>query len=205
MDANNKKLFDRISSVNSIIASNDTAEPPLQFSLKHAKENIKNSDTTCYFLVVCTAPLIMRTLSGAQGSSAFRLIVLGTAILLIILNMINTTVMKKKILAEVNGDSITINRKTYHHSEISEIRKAALNNLKIVSEGNTVVTVNKSCDGCAELIQWAKYYGIRINDDGKKSSGPVQNRQYVLIAVWVGVAIAAALIIFFLKKALHYI
>ncbi len=198
----NRKIFERISEVNNAITSDVPGEVPYQFAVRHSKENIKNTDSVSYLLIACTVPLIIRTLSHEQGSNPFRLIVFTTMLILVICNTITVALMKKKIIAEVNGDNITINKKTYHHSDITEIRRASLNNLKIISGGKVIATVSKSCDGCIELVNWAKQCGILIDDKGDSYEN-VQKRQWIMVGVLTCGAIAAAFILYFLKHSLN--
>lgn len=122
------------------------------------------------------------------------------AVLCAIFSFINAWSMEKKVIARVDGDSITVKGKSYSYTEINEIKKASLNNLKLMSNGSGILCVNKSCDGCGDLIRWAKQHSIQINDDSDASAENVGKKQNALTAVIVLVCIAVAFLIVFLRR-----
>ena len=90
--------------------------------------------------------------------------------------------------------------RSYSCNEITEISKSALNNLKLMSNGRNILNLNKSCDGCGDLIRWAKQHNIPINDDSDTSAKAIENNQSVLVLFIILVCMAVAFLIFYMQR-----
>ena len=177
MDDNiNRVLLDKIAAVNSLINSYDTTEPPYSFQLRYCEETVKQTRNVGYAMI------------GAA------------ALIFSIICIIYASTLDKNCLAEINGDSITVKGRSYNCSEISELRKASMNNLKVMSNGSKVIMVNKSCDGCADLVRWARMHNIPINDHSESSSDVLQKRNQTIAAVMTIACIFIALFIVLIKR-----
>mgnify|MGYP007104144556 CR=1 FL=1 len=52
-----------------------------------------------------------------------------------------------------------------------------------MSGGRKVLALNKSWDGCGDLVRWARLHNIPINDHSEDSSEALQKRNQTLAAV----------------------
>lgn len=201
MDDNiNRVLLDKIAAVNSLINSYDTTEPPYSFQLRYCEETVKQTRNVGYAMIGAAALMITRSL---RPSASMRVasIIFGAAVLIFsIICIIYASTLDKNFLAEINGDGITVKGRTYNCSEISELRKASMNNLKVMSNGSKVIMVNKSCDGCADLVRWARMHNIPINDHSESSSDVLQKRNQTIAAVMTIACIFIALFIVLIKR-----
>lgn len=200
---NSKKIFERIVRVNSVINGCYAGEPPYSFAVKHSADDMKQTRQSAYLMMVCAVPMMLRGIIRSSFHMRMAGIVLAIiAIVTGIISLIAASNMEKKSVAVVEGDYITIKGRPYHHSEISELKKGSLNCLLIMSEGKKIASVGKSWDGCLELVQWAQYRGIAINDDSSVNVEELQKKQGTLVAVVVLGCLVVVTLLIILPKLL---
>ena len=189
---NSKKIFEKIARVNSVINGFYAGEPPHSFVIKHSEDDVKQTRQSAYLMILCAVPMLLR---GILRSSSYLhnggLVLAVVTIVLSAVCLITASNMETKPIAVIEGDYITIKGRQYHHSEISELKKGSVNCLMIMSSGRRIASVGKSWDGCIELVQWAQYRGIAINDDGGTNAEELQKKQTNLVAVIVVVCLVA--------------
>jgi hypothetical protein len=200
MNENNNKLLEKISSVNEIINSFDAGEPPYSFRIKCCAESVKQARQLGYATIACAAVMLARSMRPSASLQTAGLVIAFLAIIYAVYCIVYASRIEKNDIAEISGDSITVKGRTYSCSEISEIKGAAINNLKIMSNGNKIVTLNKSCDGCGDLVRWAKQHNIPINDNNTGNMESFKQKNAVLVAIITVLCIAIAFLIVFLKR-----
>ncbi|MCR5601992.1 MAG: hypothetical protein K6G33_14795 [Ruminococcus sp.] len=196
----NNALFERISAVNNIINSFDAGDPPDSFKLGYCADTVKQTKQVCYAMI--GAGLLVTVRSMPRSASARSVgIVLGMAsFIMAIIYLVYSAKMSSVVFAEINGDKLTVKGRTYDSSDISEISGGALNNLKVMSFGKKVLNINKSCEGCGDLVRWAKKNNIPINDGNTGDAQSIKKRNSTLAAVITVMCIVIAFVIVFLKR-----
>lgn len=196
----NNRLLEKISAVNEIINSSSAGEPPYSFKLKYCYETVKQTRQIGYCTIACAALILIRSVRPNASLQTAGIIFAFVALFYAIYCMVYASKIEKTDIAEVNGDSITVKGRTYSDSEISEIKGAAINNLKIMSNGTKITSLNKSCDGCGDLVRWAKLHNIPVNDNNTRDMQSIQKKNSVLVAVLVTLAIVIGFLAAFLKR-----
>ena len=196
----NNLLLEKISALNSLINSFDAGEPPFSFKLGYCKEAVKQTKQVSYWMLGCGCLLISRALRRFAFMRKASIFIGAAAIVMAIVYFIYASKMDKIVLGEINGDSITVKGRTYNSSDISEIKGAAMNNLKVMSYDKKVLSINKSCDGCADLVRWAKKHYIPINDSNTADMQSIQKRNAIIVAVTLVISFIVAFLLVFLKR-----
>ena len=199
MDNNNKALYDKIAYVNYLISSSDVSMPPYSFQLRNSAEAIKINRQCGWSALACGISVLGMKLFRWDFFSVSGIILAALCFICAIFSFIYSACMEKAVIAEADGDNITIKGRTYNCGEIEGISKYTFNNLRLMSGGRCILTLNKSCDGCGDLIRWAKQYNIPINDDSSENADNLKKKQAILVIFILVISFAAALIIFFLK------
>lgn len=197
---NNKALYDKIAKVNYIINNYDGSLPPFSFELRNSAEVIKANKQSGWCALGLAGIMLcqMFILTRFLRMTGFAMAVMAG--ICAIISFATASYLEKKVIAEVNGDSIIVNGRTYSYTEITEINRAALNNLKVMSGGRSIFGVNKSCDGCVDLIRWAKQHNIPINDTSDADAKTVEKKQTALVLFIVLICIAVATAMVLLKR-----
>ena len=199
-NSNNNKLLEKIGAVNKLIETFDVGEPPYSFKLRCCAETVTQTRQIGFCTIGCAAVVLVRSMRPSASLQIAGLVLAFIAIFFAIYCMIYASKIEKIDIAEVSGDSITVKGRTYSYSEISEIRGAAFNNLKIMSNGTKIAALNKSCDGCGDLVRWAKQHNIPVNDTNTGDIQSIQKRNSVIVAVLVILAMVIGFLVVFLKK-----
>ena len=197
----NNALLEKISEVNRIINSFDPGEPPQSFTVRYDRNSVKQTKQISYWILGSGFLLIARSLRRSASLKTASVIIGAAAIIMAIVCLVYASTMDKTVLAEVRDDTITIKGRTYDRSDIYEINGAALNNLKVMSDGRKVLALNKSCEGCGDLVRWAKRNNIPINDSNTGDMKSIQQRNSVIAAVTIVVCLIVAFLMVFLKRA----
>lgn len=200
MNSNQKAICDKVANVNRLIKYNDGIAPPHSFELRNCQESIKVTKQSGLLGLLCSGLMIVNSLLFLSNFRKYILLLAILGVVSALLSMISAWNMEKNAIASVNGGSITVKGRTYDCSDITEIKKVVLNNIKLVSNGKPVLNVNKACDGCCDLIRWAKQYNIPINDDSDDTTDGIQKKQNTMVATILLICVAVAFMIVFLKK-----
>ena len=196
----NNRLLEKISAVNEIINSSSAGEPPYSFKLRYCDETVKQTRQIGYCTIAGSALILTRSMIRSASYQTAGLIFAFVAIFFAIYCMVYASKIEKTEIAEVSGDSIIVKGRTYSYSEISEISGVAFNGLKIMSNGTKVVSLNKACDGCGDLVRWAKLHNIPVNDSNTRDLQSIQKRNSVIVAVLVILALVIGFLMAFLKR-----
>lgn len=196
----NNALFERISAVNNIINSFDAGDPPDSFRLGYCADTVKQTKQVCYAMIGAGLLVTMRSLRPSASARSVGIVLGVVSFIMAIIYLVYSTKMSSIVLAEVNGDKLTVKGRTYDRSEISEISGGAMNNLKVMCFGKKVLNINKSCEGCGDLVRWAKKNNIPINDGNTGDAQSIQRRNSTLVAVITIMCIVIALVLVFLKR-----
>lgn len=199
-NSNNNKLLEKIGAVNKLIETFDVGEPPYSFKLRCCAETVTQTRQIGFCTIGCAAVVLVRSMRPSASLQTAGLVLAFIAIFFAIYCMIYASKIEKTDIAEVNGDSITVKGRTYNYSEISEIKGASFNNLKIMSSGGKIAALNKSCDGCGDLIRWARQHNIPINDDNTRDFEGIKQRNVLITAVLTISCVIIAFLIVFLKR-----
>ena len=200
MNNSNKVLYDKIASVNYLIRSYDGSAPPYSFEIRNSAEAVKLNKQTAWSALACGGLVFMQSLLKLTFLRKSGYVMAALAVICAICSFISAWYMENKVIAAVEGDIITVKGRSYSYTEITAISKSALNNLKLMSNVRNVLSVNKSCDGCGDLIRWAKQHNIPINDDSDASAKTVGQKQAALTVICFASAIALAILIYYFKK-----
>lgn len=184
MDDNNRALYDKIAYVNYLIGSFDGSVPQYSFQLKNSAEAIKVNRRCGWSALVCGISMLGMKLFRWDLFSVSGIILAALCFICAIFSFIYSACMEKAVIAEVDGDNITIKGRTYNCGEIDCIKGTVMNGLKIVSAGRDIVKFSKTLDNCGELIKWARCNHIKIDDDPDADPKKAQNI-YMITAVIV--------------------
>lgn len=200
MNNNNKAVYDKVASVNYLIRFYDGSAPPYSFELRNSAEVVKVNRQAAWSALACGGLMFMQSLLNMTflKKSGYAMAVM--AVLCAIFSFINAWCIEKKVIAKIEGDRITVKDRSYSYSEITEISKTSLNNLKLMAGGQRVLIVNKSCDGCGDLIRWAKQHNIQINDDSDASAKTIEKKQYALVLFVMLICFVIAFLIFYMER-----
>lgn len=196
----NRELLEKISAVNDIINSFDPGDPPDSFRLGYCADTVKQTKQVSYAMIGAGLLVIARSLRPSASARTVGLIFGAAAVIMAIIYIFYAATMDKTVLAEINSDKLTVKGRTYDRSEISEISGGAMNNLKVMSFGKKVLNINKSCEGCGDLVRWAKKNNIPINDRNTSDAQSIRKRNSTLAAVITVMCIVIALVLVFLKR-----
>lgn len=200
MNENNKRILDKIAAVNSIINSYDTTEPPYCFKISYGDETVKQTKQVGMATMSCALVLFIRSFRPSASMRMAGIVIAAAAVIFAIICLVYAVNLQKADVAEINGDSITIKGRMYNYSDISEINGAAMNNLKVMSGGRKVISLNKSWDGCGDLVRWARLHNIPINDHSENSSDELQKKNQTLAAVITVGCVFVAILIVVIKR-----
>ena len=196
----NNRLLEKISAVNEIINSPDAGEPSYSFKLRYCADTVAQTKQIGYCTIACGALILTRSMIRSASYRTAGLIFAFVAIFYAIYCMVYASKIEKTEIAEVSGDSIIVKGRTYSYSEISEISGAAFNGLRIMSNGTKVASLNKACDGCGDLVKWAKQHNIPVNDSNTGDLQSIQKRNSVIVAVMIIAALVIGFLMAFLKR-----
>lgn len=191
---NDTENFTSIAAVNAIIGSEDRIAPADEFIVKYSDKHIRQSYQSLAFSLVCTLLLLIISLIRLPNVSIIRFIILGAMMIANGAIIFSASLMKKMNII-VRGDSLSVNGKSYSHGDISCFKGTAFNNMKIMSDGSSLISINKSCENCGELARWAKYYDIRIDDNFTDDPQKVQNNFTLFISLFVAACVALGLLV----------
>lgn len=200
MNANQKAICDKVAKVNRLIKNSDGLASPQSFEIRYCEESVKVSMQAALNGLVCVGIMIVNVLLFLSAFRKYILILSVIGGVSAVLSLISALNMKKQVIARVDADNITIKCRTYNCGEIDRISKFSFNNLRLMSGGRCILALNKSCDGCEDLIRWAQRYNIPINDDSSGNADNLRNKQAILTAFIVLISLAAVFIILFLKR-----
>lgn len=196
----NRELLEKISAVNDIINSFDPGEPPHSFKIGYDRNSVKQTKNVGYGMAGLGVLLILRSLRPSASTRTVSIVIGAVAVVMAVVYIIYASKMSSTVLAEINGDKLTVKGRTYDRSEISEIDGGAINNLKVMCFGKKVLNINKSCDGCGDLVRWAKKNNIPINDRNTSDMQSIQKRNTVIVAAAMIVCFIVAFLMVFLKR-----
>ena len=174
--------------------------PPYSFELRNSAEAVKVNKQAAWSALACGGLMLVQSMISLTFLKRSGFVLAVLAVICAVCSFINAWYIEKKVIASVEGDCITVKDRSYSYTEITGISKAALNNLKLMAGGQKVLTVNKSCDGCGDLIRWAKQHNIPINDDSDTSAKTIENNQSTLVVLIILVCMAAAFLIFYMQR-----
>ena len=98
----------------------------------------------------------------------------------------------------VTGQELRINGRGYFASDIERISCKGVF-VKVLSGGKSVLSLRKTDTGCDELIRWAKFYDIAIDNVSEAPSR--LTRALLIVGAVLGVAAVTAILILFVIKA----
>ena len=194
----NNELMSRISAVNGLIRSNYITAPPESFAVTQPEKSIKQTKNSALLTVISTMLLTVTTFIRPDVSVIRLLITLGMFICSIFMFVFSLTMKRFRI--DINGQNVTFKGRTYHCSEIDCLKRGTMNGLKFVSGGRDIITVSKAFDNCDELIKWARYNHIDIDDDGFDDSRKTQNIRILVIVTAIAVGVGMGLFLTFLNR-----
>jgi len=200
MNINKKAICDKVAKVNQLIKYSDGLAPPHSFEIRYGEESVKASKQAAYSGLLSVGIMIVNFMLFL---SAFRKYVLVLAVLgavSAVFGLISAFNMEKQVIASIEGDNITVRGKTYNCSDITEFKKFSAFNIRLLSGSKMILNVHKACDGCSDLIRWARLYNIPVNDDSDDDTKNIQKKQTVMVLTVVLACMALAFLIFYLKR-----
>ena len=200
MNIDKKAICDKVAKVNQLIKYSDGLAPPHSFEIRYGEESVKASKQAAYSGLLGVGIMIVNFMLFL---SAFRKYVLVLSVLgavSAVFSLISAFNMEKQVIASIDGDNITVRGKTYNCSDITEFKKFSMFNIRLLSGSKMILNVHKACDGCSDLIRWARLYNIPVNDDADDGTKDIQKKQTVMVVTVVLACMALAFLIFYLKR-----